>query len=166
LGSSAGAFARLAEATAPADGASAAGTVPSQTISPGAGDIAGLICPRPGIPSVSPGAGGPRDAAEALRSLSAALDVLAHSDPASWPEGLQADCLRVLAVAESRQAAAHAQVLAAFSVPGGGLAGDGHRSPRVWLTWQCAARRWFDLMEVRDRPSACCRSSGLELEAA
>jgi Domain of unknown function (DUF222)/HNH endonuclease len=141
LGSSAGAFARLAEATAPADGASAAGTVPLQTISPGAGDIAGLICPRPGIPSVSPGAGGPRDAAEALRSLSAALDVLAHSDPASWPEGLQADCLRVLAVAESRQAAAHAQVLAAFSVPGGGLAGDGHRSPRVWLTWQTQATR-------------------------
>ena len=30
---------------------------------------------------------------------------------------------------------------AAFSVPGGGLAGDGHRSPRVWLTWQCAATR-------------------------
>jgi hypothetical protein len=24
----------------------------------------------------------------------------------------------------------------------------------------------FDHMEVRDRPSACCRSSGLELEAA
>ncbi len=75
------------------------------------------------------------------RSLSAALDVLAQSDPAGWPEGLQADCLRALAVAESRQAAAHARVLAAFSVPGGGLAGDGHRSARVWLTWQTQATR-------------------------
>ncbi len=44
-------------------------------------------------------------------------------------------------MAESRQAAAHARVLAAFSVPGGGVAGDGHRSPRVWLTWQTAATR-------------------------
>ena len=43
--------------------------------------------------------------------------------------------------AESRQAAAHAKVLAAFSVPGGGLAGDGHRSARVWLTWQTQATR-------------------------
>ena len=44
-------------------------------------------------------------------------------------------------MAEARQAAAHASVLAAFSVPGGGLAGDGHRSPRVWLTWQTHATR-------------------------
>ncbi len=44
-------------------------------------------------------------------------------------------------MAESRQAAAHARVLAAFSVPGGGLAGDGHRSARVWLTWQTQATR-------------------------
>ena len=84
---------------------------------------------------------GPQQAAEALRWLSAALDVLAHADPAEWPQGLQADCLRALAVAESRQAAAHARILTAFSVPGGGLAGDGHRSPRVWLTWQTAATR-------------------------
>ena len=47
----------------------------------------------------------------------------------------------MLAVAESRQAAAHARVLSAFSVPGGGLAGDGHRSPRVWLTWQTQSTR-------------------------
>jgi hypothetical protein len=79
--------------------------------------------------------------AQALASLTAALDFLAHADPAEWPQGLQADCLRALAVAESRQAAAHARVLKAFSVPGGGLAGDGHRSPRVWLTWQTAATR-------------------------
>src|SRR6202012_6065444 len=37
--------------------------------------------------------------------------------------------------------AAHARILQAFSVPGGGLAGDGHRAPRVWLTWQTAATR-------------------------
>ena len=76
-----------------------------------------------------------------MRSLSAALQFLAHDDPASWSDGLQADCLRVLAVAESRQAAAHARVLSAFSRPGGGLAGDGHRSARVWLTWQTQATR-------------------------
>jgi hypothetical protein len=58
-----------------------------------------------------------------------------------WGEGLQADCLRALAVAESRQAAVHARVLSAFSVPGGGLAGDGHRSARVWLSWQTQATR-------------------------
>ena len=49
---------------------------------------------------------------------------------------MQADCLRALAVAESRATAVHARVLAAFCVPGGGLNGDGHRSARVWLSWQ------------------------------
>ena len=83
----------------------------------------------------------PADAAQALAFCPAALEFLAHADPAEWGEGLQADCLRALAVAESRQAAAHARVLSAFSRPGGGLAGDGHRSPRVWLTWQTAATR-------------------------
>ena len=83
-------------------------------------------------------AGGP---AEALAFLRAGLDYLAHADPADWPAGVQADCLRALAVAEARHAAAHARVLAAFSVPGGGLAGDGHRSPRTWLTWQTRATR-------------------------
>jgi hypothetical protein len=81
------------------------------------------------------------DPVQALALLSGALDFLAHADAAEWPDGVQADCLRALAVAESRQAAAHARVLSAFSVPGGGLAGDGHRSPRVWLTWQTAATR-------------------------
>jgi hypothetical protein len=66
------------------------------------------------------------DPAQALALLSATLDFLAHADPAEWPEGVQADCLRALAVAESQQAAVHAAVLRAFSVPGGGLAGDGH----------------------------------------
>jgi transposase len=35
-----------------------------------------------------------------------------------------------------------------------------------WHLWQCAARRCLNPMEVRDRPSARCRSSGPELEAA
>ena len=73
--------------------------------------------------------------------LRAGLEYLAHADAADWTAGLQADCLRALAVAESQHAAAHARVLAAFAVPGGGLAGDGHRSPRVWLTWQTRATR-------------------------
>jgi hypothetical protein len=81
------------------------------------------------------------DPGRALACLSAGLDFLAHADAGSWPAGVQADCLRALAVAQSRQTAAHARVLAAFSVPGGGLNGDGHRSPRVWLTWQAQATR-------------------------
>ncbi|HUB38544.1 MAG TPA: hypothetical protein VMA72_06815, partial [Streptosporangiaceae bacterium] len=81
------------------------------------------------------------DPVQALAFVTAGLDFLAHASPAEWPEGIQADCLRALAVAESQQTAAHATILQAFSVPGGGLAGDGHRSPRVWLTWQCAATR-------------------------
>jgi len=81
----------------------------------------------------------PDSPAQALAFVAAGLDYLAHANPADWDAGVQADCLRALAVAESQQAAAHARVLGAFSVPGGGLAGDGHRSPRVWLTWQCAA---------------------------
>src|SRR6202042_815163 len=83
----------------------------------------------------------PDGPAQALEFLSVALDYLAHADAGQWAAGSQADCLRAFAVAEARQAAAHARVLAAFSVPGGGLAGDGHRSPRVWLTWQTHATR-------------------------
>jgi Domain of unknown function (DUF222) len=78
---------------------------------------------------------------QALAALTSALDYLAHADPASWPEDVQAGCLRALAAAESRQVAVHARVLAAFSVPGGGLARDGHHSPRTWLTWQTQATR-------------------------
>ena len=47
----------------------------------------------------------PDSPAEALAFVSAGLEFLAHADPAEWGEGLQADCLRALAVAESRQAA-------------------------------------------------------------
>ena len=83
----------------------------------------------------------PDGPAQALEFLSAALDYLAHTDAAGWSAGMQADCLRALAVAESRHLAAHAKALAAFSVPGGGLAGDGHGSPRMWLSWQTQATR-------------------------
>jgi len=73
--------------------------------------------------------------------VSEGLGFLAAADPAAWDCGLQADCLRVLAAAESRLTAVRARVLAAFCVPGGGLAGDGHRSARVWLSWQTRATR-------------------------
>ncbi len=83
----------------------------------------------------------PDSPVQALSVLTSALDYLAHADPASWTEDVQADCLRVLAAAESRQVAVHARVLATFSAPGGGLARDGHHSPRVWLTWQTQSTR-------------------------
>jgi Domain of unknown function (DUF222)/HNH endonuclease len=149
-GSSGGAFARSAESSGLSAANSATSsdveqfppaTSPSSAMSVPSEFDALLSAGSPSAGGAAAGAAGPRDAAEALRSLSAALDVLAHSDPAAWPEGLQADCLRALAVAESRQMAAHARVLSAFSVPGGGLAGDGHRSPRAWLTWQTQTTR-------------------------
>ncbi|HXW45618.1 MAG TPA: DUF222 domain-containing protein [Streptosporangiaceae bacterium] len=83
----------------------------------------------------------PDGPAQALAALTGALDYLAHADPAEWDEDVQAGCLRALAAAESRQTAAHARVLAVFSVPGGGLARDGHHSPRMWLSWQTQATR-------------------------
>ncbi|HUD77148.1 MAG TPA: hypothetical protein VMR00_04795, partial [Streptosporangiaceae bacterium] len=132
-GRSAGAFARdpadsVPAATDPAasDPAPPPGLAGCRSESSGAGSAA----------SSSPSSGAPGDAAQALASLSAALEFLAGADAGEWPAGLQADCLRALAVAESRATAVHARVLAAFCVPGGGLAGDGHRSPRVWLSWQ------------------------------
>jgi len=151
-GSSAGPFARSAGAAPPPAAASS---------DPSAASTAGLFSAGPAVPAGAPvaaaSAAGPRDAAQALAYLSGALEFLAHDDPAGWGEGLQADCLRALAVAESRQTAAHAKVLAAFSVPGGGLAGDGHRSPRVWLSWQTQATRraagvqvgWMHLLRER-----------------
>jgi hypothetical protein len=42
---------------------------------------------------------------------------------------------------------------------------DLSRSPRVVLVLCVRREALFDHMEVGDRPSACCRSSGLELEA-
>jgi hypothetical protein len=152
--SSAGAFARRAGSAGPsAGGAFAPGapwssppapplSVPAPSSPDGAPPPAGSSSGgSPAACSLAAGDGGLQSAAEALAFLSGALDYLAHADAAAWPEGLQADCLRVLAVAESQQAAAHAKVLSAFSRPGGGLAGDGHRSPRVWLSWQTQATR-------------------------
>ncbi len=117
---------------------------------------------------------GPHNAAEALAFVSAGLEFLARDDPTSWPEGLQADCLRALAIAESRQAAAHAKVLSAFSVPGGGLAGDGHRSPRVWLTWQTQATRraaatrvgWMRRLQAHPAVAAALAAAGISLSWA
>jgi len=73
--------------------------------------------------------------------LGQTLAFLAAQNPAEWPEGLQADCLRALAVATSRQTALNARVLSVFSRAGGGLEGDGHGSPKMWLTWQTKAAR-------------------------
>src|SRR5215469_14148347 len=138
-GSSAGAFSRSSDD---------AGQSEAAPLAAGAAPPAGT--PLPAGPSFAEGAGGgtaapgrvvPADAAQALSYLSGALEFLARADAAEWPAGVQADCLRALAVAESRQAAAHARILAAFAVPGGGLNSDGHRSARVWLTWQTAATR-------------------------
>jgi ribosomal protein S18 acetylase RimI-like enzyme len=127
-------------ATAPAPAMSAPGTAPAPAMSaPRAFATAGQAVP-PGEPVPADGVH-VTDPGQALAYLRAGLEFLAHADPADWPAGVQADCLRALAVAEARQAAAHARLLAAFSVPGGGLAGDGHRSPRMWLTWQTRATR-------------------------
>ena len=140
-GYSAGAFAGAVAGAPPAAGSSggAAAASTADTISAGttpadsrAGDNRAASATQV-VPAIDP--------AQALAYLSAGLDFLAHADAAQWPAGMQADCLRALAVAESRLTAAHASVLAAFSVPGGGLNGDGHRSPRMWLTWQAQATR-------------------------
>ena len=132
---------------------------PAASASAAAGSSAGAFAgPASTPPPAGPGGGAPGDAGlgrsspapggvqaadpvQALAYLRAGLEYLARADAADWTAGLQADCLRALAVAESQHAAAHARVLAAFAVPGGGLAGDGHRSPRVWLTWQTRATR-------------------------
>ena len=111
--------------------------------------------------------------AQALAFLSRALEFLAHANPAGWAEGVQADCLRALAVAESQQTAAHARVLRAFSVAGG-LAGDGHRSPRVWLTWQTAATRraaatkvsWMHRLTAHPHVAAALASAAISVSWA
>ncbi len=157
---SAGAFAGLADAGPGADGdASPSGSATFD-----------------GATFDSSGAGSVRatDPAQALAFLSAGLEFLAHADPAGWSEGEQADCLRALSVAESRQAAAHASILAAFSVPGGGLAGDGHRSPRVWLTWQTSATRkaasskvaWMHRLAAHPRVAAALAGGRLSVSWA
>ena len=155
-GLSAGAFAQVADADNGVTAAAVQAIWPHDTESPGVGsfDPPGLSSPAGATasvpwPSHSPAATMDAETpgtqitspAQALVHLREALDYLAHARPAEWSAGEQADCLRALAVAESRQTAAHASVLQAFSVPGGGLAGDGHRSARVWLTWQTHATK-------------------------
>ncbi len=166
-GLSAGAFAGLAGADRHSGSSVSAAPNPASAdpVFPdgSAADCAGLRGSMPG--------GGVRvtDPAQALAYLTAGLEFLAHADPAGWSEGEQADCLRGLAAAESRQAAAHARVLAAFSVPGGGLAGDGHRSPRVWLTWQTSATRkaaagkvsWMHRLAAHPRVAAALADGSL-----
>ena len=68
----------------------------------------------------------------------AGLAYLASADTASLTTGEQADCLRALARAESRHAAARARVLYAFTAQGG-YEDDGHGSARTWLKWQTQA---------------------------
>ncbi len=139
-GSSAGAFARPRSDGWPAGSAAdstAAGSAADKTA---AGKTA-ADSTAAGSAADPDGAVPVMDPVRAVACLDAALDFLAHADAGSWPAGVQADCLRALAVAESRQTAAHARLLAAFTVPGGGLNGDGHRSPRMWLTWQAQATR-------------------------
>ena len=123
----------------------------------------------------APGGGGfAGGAAEALGVLAGVLEFLAHDDVSAWPEGLQADCLRALAVAEARQAAVHARVLAAFSVPGGGLHGDGHASPRMWLSWQARATRgaaagqvsWMRRLAAHPRIAAALAGGAVSLSWA
>jgi hypothetical protein len=148
-GSPAAASAQHESGSGPAAGSSAsdyftgtAGTPSDDAADTGSASGSGSAAAGCGTPGGS-AAGGvrPSDAAQALAFVSAGLEFLAGDDPAAWSEGLQADCLRAFAVAESRQTAAHAKVLAAFSVPGGGLNGDGHRSPRAWLSWQARATK-------------------------
>ena len=114
------------------------------------------------------------DPVQALAFLKAGLEFLAQANPAGWNEGLQADCLRALAVAESRQTAAHARILQAFSAPGGGLAGDGHRSPRMWLTWQTHATRraaatkvsWMHRLSAHPAVAAALGDAGVSVSWA
>ncbi|HEY2315627.1 MAG TPA: hypothetical protein VGH96_18610, partial [Streptosporangiaceae bacterium] len=155
-GSSSGAFAGSQASASPSAGSSASpsgdatfgATPPGGSADNSATDVGATGTTAGAAASSPPGGAGVAGPAAALAMLEAGLEFLAHADPASWPAGVQADCLRALAVAESRHAAAHARLLAAFAVPGGGLAGDGHRSPRVWLTWQTQATRRADAAHV------------------
>jgi Domain of unknown function (DUF222) len=84
---------------------------------------------------------GPAGAAQALDCLDRALAYLAAVNPAELTGAEQAECLRALEVARSRQTAAHAALLSAFSAPGGGMEADGQCSPRTWLAWQTRVSR-------------------------
>ena len=64
-----------------------------------------------------------------------ALAWLASADAAALTTAEQAECLRLLAQAESAHTAARASVLSAFRASDG-CRDDGHGSPRTWLRWQ------------------------------
>ncbi|HKD87720.1 MAG TPA: hypothetical protein VKB62_04255, partial [Streptosporangiaceae bacterium] len=125
-GLSAGAFAPLAGSNTPpwtgsADSASRGGTTAAATGAAGdtsthdngapgtrsgndSGSNAGPDCilPAGAIPSGTDAIAHEMqvtDPVQALALLSATLDFLAHADAGEWPEGVQADCLRALAVA-------------------------------------------------------------------
>jgi hypothetical protein len=77
----------------------------------------------------------PATVADAAAMARVGLAFLASADTASLTTAEQADCLRALAQAESIHTAARARVLYAFTAQAG-YEDDGHRSPRMWLTWQ------------------------------
>ena len=73
--------------------------------------------------------------------LDQALAFLAAVDATAMTGAEQADCLRALERAEARHTMARSAVLAAFTVPGGGMEADGQGSARTWLTWQTRITR-------------------------
>ena len=85
-------------------------------------------------------AGQPAGVGEALAMLDHALGYLASADATSLPAAAQADVLRALGRAESRQTAARARVLTAF-MAADGCADDGHGSAKTWLAWQTRITR-------------------------
>jgi len=70
----------------------------------------------------------------------AGLAFLANTNAASFPAGVQAECLRGLERVESLATAARAGVLAAF-MASGGYEDDGQGSARAWLRWQTRITR-------------------------
>ncbi len=86
------------------------------------------------------GPGRPAGVADALAMLDRALDVLAGVDAASLPTGVQADVLRALERAQSRQVAVRARVLSAFMAQDG-CAADGQGTAKAWLRWQTRITR-------------------------
>ncbi|HEV2376960.1 MAG TPA: DUF222 domain-containing protein [Streptosporangiaceae bacterium] len=78
--------------------------------------------------------------AQALDMLTAALRYLSSVDAASLPTATQADVLKALEQAESRQTVARSRMLTAFSAQRG-HEDDGLGSPRMWLTFHTRTTR-------------------------
>jgi hypothetical protein len=72
---------------------------------------------------------------QAVAVLEGALGYLCSFDAASQPTPVQAELLKALERAASRQTAARSRVLAAFTAQCG-HEDDGQASPRAWLKWQ------------------------------